>query len=317
MQVNKKKVLFFRDYINFTGGHLKYWHYIGHTGAFSQFHPQLYLSDRSIVDKNIAWKSVAEIQKVWHPVDADVLFVAGIDWNHIPFDVPSSIPVINLVQHVRHGNANDIRYKFLSRPAIRICVSHEVSLALKKSGQVNGPVITIPAAIDVGYFDGMNSINRHRVFIDGIKNKSLALNLFDKLNKLSLDCKVSVNKICREDYIRELSSCSVFVCLPNFTEGFYLPALEGMMCGAVVVCPDCLGNREYCVDGVNCFQPAFAVDDLVDSVRRAVTLTEDKRHAMLNAGFLTAERHGLPAERLAYKTKVLDCLDALWSQVSI
>ena len=31
--------------------------------------------------------------------------------------------------------------------------------------------------------------------------------------------------------------------LPNQREGVYIPGLEGMALGTLVVCPDCVGNR--------------------------------------------------------------------------
>jgi GT2 family glycosyltransferase len=49
-------------------------------------------------------------------------------------------------------------------------------------------------------------------------------------------------------------------------EGFCLPPLEAMATGAAVVCTDAHGNRDFCVDGVNCLMP----DPTVESVSGAV-----------------------------------------------
>ena len=38
-------------------------------------------------------------------------------------------------------------------------------------------------------------------------------------------------------------------------EGFCLPPLEAMATGGAVVCTDAHGNRDFCVDGVNCLMP--------------------------------------------------------------
>ena len=38
-------------------------------------------------------------------------------------------------------------------------------------------------------------------------------------------------------------------------EGFCLPVLESMATGGAVVCTDAHGNRDFCVDGVNCLMP--------------------------------------------------------------
>ena len=62
--------------------------------------------------------------------------------------------------------------------------------------------------------------------------------------------------------------------LPNETEGFYLPALEGMALGTIVVCPDCVGNRSFCLPQVNAFRPAFHFDDMVQETETALTMAE-------------------------------------------
>jgi len=47
---------------------------------------------------------------------------------------------------------------------------------------------------------------------------------------------------------------SVFV-QTSTHEGFALPPLEAMATGTAVVCTDAHGNRDFCVDGVNCLMP--------------------------------------------------------------
>ena len=55
----------------------------------------------------------------------------------------------------------------------------------------------------------------------------------------------------------------VTVLVPNPKEGFYLPAVEAMAAGTLVVCPDCVGNRAFCLDEVNCLRPAREEDAIV------------------------------------------------------
>jgi len=52
------------------------------------------------------------------------------------------------------------------------------------------------------------------------------------------------------------------VFLPNQKEGegFYLPALEGMAVGTLVIFPDCIGNRSFCLSGYNCFRPDYTTE---------------------------------------------------------
>jgi GT2 family glycosyltransferase len=51
-------------------------------------------------------------------------------------------------------------------------------------------------------------------------------------------------------------------------EGFCLPALEAMATGAAVVCTDAHGNRDFCVDGVNCLMPNARVDEVSAAIGR-------------------------------------------------
>ncbi len=51
-----------------------------------------------------------------------------------------------------------------------------------------------------------------------------------------------------------LSEATVFV-QTSTHEGFALPPLEAMATGGAVVCTDAHGNRDFCVDGVNCLMP--------------------------------------------------------------
>jgi len=55
----------------------------------------------------------------------------------------------------------------------------------------------------------------------------------------------------RHDIADFYAACDVFV-FPSLVEGFGLPPLEAMACGAAVVVTDCGGVREYTQDGRNC-----------------------------------------------------------------
>ena len=68
-----------------------------------------------------------------------------------------------------------------------------------------------------------------------------------------------------------MSRGRLVVLLPLAEEGFYLPALEAMAMGCVVICPDCVGNRAFCVDEVTALVPdhdVAAVEAAVDECDR-------------------------------------------------
>jgi len=58
-----------------------------------------------------------------------------------------------------------------------------------------------------------------------------------------------------DEQVNELfNEATVFV-QTSTHEGFALPPLEAMATGGAVVCTDAHGNRDFCVDGVNCLMP--------------------------------------------------------------
>jgi glycosyltransferase involved in cell wall biosynthesis len=71
-------------------------------------------------------------------------------------------------------------------------------------------------------------------------------------------------------------------------EGFCLPPLEAMATGAAVVCTDAHGNRDFCVDGVNCLIPEPTPESVGGALRRVF---EDAalRERLGRAGIETAQ----------------------------
>jgi hypothetical protein len=126
-------VLFHRNYRKFKGGQLKVWDYFNHVLASPEFTPRIEFSPRTIWDQANPWRDAGEyIVESARSVRPDVFFVAGGDWVMLDRhpDAGADIPVVNLVQQVRHADPNNNRFQFLSRKAIRICVSEEVTQAL-------------------------------------------------------------------------------------------------------------------------------------------------------------------------------------------
>jgi glycosyltransferase involved in cell wall biosynthesis len=65
------------------------------------------------------------------------------------------------------------------------------------------------------------------------------------------ECPISYIQPTDDELASLYSSCDVFV-LPSILEGLPVPPLEAMACGAPVVLSDCMGTRDYAVDGINC-----------------------------------------------------------------
>jgi hypothetical protein len=249
-------------------------------------------------------------------VDFDVLFLSGTDWRRVipEHERPEyGRPIVNLVQHVRHGCANDPlgRAMLLRHKAIRICVSSQVEKAILATGRVRGPVFTIPDAIDVELVarlagGGARDLD---VLVAANKQPKLGAALARRLTAPGRSIHLVDTRISRPELVELMGRARVTVMVPNPKEGFYLPALEAMAAGTLVVCPDCIGNRSLCLDGRNCFRPAYDEEAIAAAAERA--LREPRRDAMLDAARVTARAHDLAGERRAF-LEILDHVEELW-----
>lgn len=298
-----KKILFHRDFHGFSGGHLKVRNYFDHINRIPGFHAQIYFTAGSVWGPENPWNDLrGEVLTQWQPEQADYLFLAGLDWlalDPAQRDEPPA-PVINLIQGMRHGDPGDPRYSFLHHPAVRICVSPEVAAALRATSQVNGPVLTFPNGIDLAALPpGLAWDERaSAILIAGLKNPPLAQQIAGELRGLGLEVELLLDPLPRRDYLARLAQSRIVVLLPLEHEGFYLPALEAMALGCIVVCPDCVGNRSFCRAGINCHFPDYRADAIVRGGLLAHGMDAGARAAMLAAAALTAQSHSLERERV-------------------
>ena len=299
-------LLFHRDYQGLSGGHLKVWHYFSHAGRSRRFQPRIYFTPQSLQGAGNPWHGISPPPLAdWRPQDAAVLFVAGLDWEALPDPAPA--PVINLIQGVRHGDAGDPRRPFLTRPAIRICVSDEVAAAIAATGLVNGPVHVIPNGIDLGDLPPTTRPRDIPVLIAGMKNPAFARTVQDRLRLAGIEAECLVDPLPRAAFLERLARAAVAITIPVEREGFFLPALEAMAVGAVVVCPDCVGNRGFCRDRDTAFRPAYTLDDVMAAAIEAVRQPPQAAEAMRAAAAHEVRHHGLEAERLAF-LRILDAV---------
>ena len=309
-------ILFYRDFRNFSGGHLKVWDYFVHVRYSDKYKPQIFFSRESIWDENNPWMEIREhVLSNWDGRNADILFLAGLDWLILPEVDRQALdrPIINLIQHVRHSHKADPRYGFLRHRAIRICVSEEIKQALEATGQCNGPLFFIPNGLESSKFPALvNEQNKAcDILIAGLKNPELAYKLKQALEPLGKNIKILTSLIPRNLFLDELNHAKITVFLPHEEEGFYLPALEGMALQTFVICPDCIGNRSFCLDRYNCLCPRHTLDDILDSIYRSLSLPRQERQKILLSAREISERHTLWNERRAF-LQVLENIDQIW-----
>lgn len=308
-----KRVLFYRDLQTYTGGHQKVADYFSHLSSSHLFNPSISFSDATLWDTSNPW--LACDRSEYMPMDYDYAFLAGMDWQkYLSVSRPHNQPVINLIQGVRHSQPESDTYKFLSHKAIRICVSSPVAEAIALTGRVNGPIFTISNGVKL---PSLPQINKDiDVLILGTKSREAAEWL---RQRLSLEANVLItlqnDQIAQSDLYNIMNRSKILVALPFEQEGFYLPALEAMNYCDLVVVPDCVGNRDFCIDGKNCLMPRYDREAILASTLQAISLLEDKqvltefKREMSD----TVSRHSLAAERKAF-LKLMNNVGKLWAE---
>jgi hypothetical protein len=310
-----RTILFYLDYRRFHGGHQKVWEYFNHVLASPEFVPRIKFSPRSNWDLTNPWRNARSfVVDSWHSVRPDVFFVAGRDWSMLDQypELGADVPVVNLLQHVRHADPTSNRFEFLSRKAIRICVSEEVAEALRGTGLIRGPLIVIPNGLDLDSMPLPHGSTRDiEVLIVALKQPVLGEALERRLRQPGRRIEVLWERLSRSEFLDRIQQARTTVFLPNETEGFYLPALEGMALGTLVVCPDCVGNRSFCLPDHNAFRPDYELDELARVTESALALPTDEAQRILANARQTAEEHSLLGERQAF-LHVLHNIDQIW-----
>ena len=305
-------------YKRLYGAHLKHSHYVHHAAGMACFIAKITFTgvagNKTLEDERLAlWPpNESEHALRWDPQTGDILFLTGFDWRYLSNGGYDSLPNprINLIQGVQHAEAGTEQFEYLALKAVRICVSQEVADAICATGRVNGPVITIPNGIDAPFITSKST--RSPVTIAGYKDPKLAQALADRLTAMGIENRGLTEFIPRGSFLSLLSHSRVAVCLPKAKEGFYLPALEAMGLGCMVVTVDCIGNRGFCFNERNCLIAERNVDSLAETASRALNAGIMKRWWMHRKAIFTARRHSLSKEQRQFHW-VLKDIDRLWA----
>ena len=319
-------VWFHRHFDRLTGGQVKHAHYFDHVRRLPECNARITFAGNApgaspSADQNRLWPSGKPFRTpAWTPRKGDVFFLAGLDWRYLAesgMDAHPS-PRINLLQHVRHGDPGTELHSYLKHRAVRICVSQEVADAIGATGRVNGPVFTIPNAVDVrfqgpaqrgpGWRSGFKAwaLAQRRLpapvtTVVGYKRPDLAEALSQGLKQAGVRHRLLLGFGPRHRFLAALVASTVAVCLPHPREGFYLPALEAMAANCIAVTLDCGGNRGFCRHQSNCLIAQPTAESLTAAVQEALSQPPSTRKAMLVQARQTAQRHSLAAERSQFQ----------------
>ena len=321
-----RTVWFYRDYLRFAGGHLKHSHYFDYVRRMPGFAPRITFSvepsnESQARERRRLWPAGEDVMaERWVPAGRDVLFLAGVDWRYLRRNGLETLanPRINLIQGVRHAHEGTELYRYLSERAVRICVSQEVADAISATGRPNGPVLTIPNGIDLAPFEAVvggspaGFDGRRPITIVGYKRPELARTLSERLDAANIEHLLVCEFLDRSAFLALFGESRIVVCLPKEREGFYLPALEAMASGCLLVTLDCIGNRGFCRHDENCLIAGNDPESLFRATKRALAMAVPERERMQRRAGDTGAEHSLKVERQRFHA-ILGDIDRLWS----
>ena len=145
----------------------------------------------------------------------------------------------------------------------------------------------------------------------GYKRPDLAKALSKCLNEAKVPHRLLLGFLPGDKFLATLAEADVSVCLPYVEEGFYLPALEAMACGGIVVTLDCIGNRSFCRNDQNCLIAPSDPSALAATVIRASALSPKARKALRRQANETLRRHSLAKERQRFH-EILGDIRRIW-----
>lgn len=307
----RRRLLIYRDYRGYTGGHGKFFDYVGHIDAHPGWQAMVYLTPESTQVDN-PFLGLPGRASQWNPDDCDALLLGGMDWNALPLLDGATRPVVNLLQHVRHAEPGSALRACLSRRAIRVGNSPLVTEAVRATGEANGPLLTINSGIDLAHLQaiGRNAITQD-VFVDAAKQPQLGTAVAARLQQHGLRVHLHLARVPFADYLAAMAAATIALPLPDPAEGLYLPGLDAMALGRVLVQPDCIGSRAYARDGINALVPAREAEALADAALR-VHADAALRERLVAAARTTVAGFGLAEERRQVH-RLLDNLDDLWA----
>ncbi|MGO9321408.1 MAG: glycosyltransferase [Solirubrobacteraceae bacterium] len=312
-----RTVLFHRNYQRFQGGHLKVFHYFEHVRSSPSYDARIRFSSDSAWDLSNPWSGLRET--VIDPGDttsADVLFLAGMDWRSLAPEqrASSPVPIVNLVQAMRHVDETNPLYEFLPHPAIRICVSAEIQDALERDGSMQGPIFTVPIGVDLDRLPDARPLDERDLdcVVLAVKDRPLGRPIARRLRAAGYRVLLVDRPVPRAELLDAMARARVTVHLPRALEGAYLPALESMALDTLVVCPDCVGNRSFCRDGDTCLVPVRSEHAIVESALTALTASAQELGPMLASGRQESMGRTLAVERARF-LEILDRVDELWA----
>jgi trehalose-6-phosphate synthase len=80
----------------------------------------------------------------------------------------------------------------------------------------------------------------------------------------------------------------------------------------LVICPDAIGNRDFCRAGETCLMPSYDLEGFQAAFHEALSLPAETKQRMIENGFKETFKHDIAAERKAY-VELISQVDEIWA----
>jgi glycosyltransferase involved in cell wall biosynthesis len=244
-------------------------------------------------------------------LDDIVFFSLPVDFKHIEKKLPSGFSrdrIIHIIQNVRHGNINWLSgygTKLLPKFMSRIFINDLVKSACQPYLVSAHPSRVINLGHDIDYFSHKrkNILNNKKIRVGYTTWKSdLGVKVEEYFDNNSNFEFKSIRTPVDWNALKSLyTNIDIFIASPDPEEGFYLPGLEAMACGALVLCPNVGGNMAYMKFGVNALQVGFEnLNSYIEQLEHVAT-NRCEYIKYIEHGYRTSSRFSLENEAKAFK----------------
>jgi Glycosyl transferases group 1 len=213
--------------------------------------------------------------------------------------------IVHIIQNVRHATPafqDGYAIRLLSRPITRIAINNIVKSAITPHLHPKAICETILLGHPCNYFAGVARPERPATPIR-VGYMSWKSDIGDRVaHHLAIDARFafcSLRDAVGWPALREFyAEIDVLLCAPNPEEGFYLPGLEAMAAGCLVVTPNVGGNMVYCQFDQNCLP--YPLDDAEAAAQALIRIAEAPTEILMGlreAGLETVQKFSLDEER--------------------
>jgi glycosyltransferase involved in cell wall biosynthesis len=125
---------------------------------------------------------------------------------------------------------------------------------------------------------GMMQDRSHCLVLVGLHGAAAKKRIFEESSAYGVSDRIIFLEYVRDEDLPHLYSGSTLFCYPSLYEGFGLPVLEAMACGAAVVAanitsiPEVAGQAAILVDPMDCEEIAAAMDLILNDTNRRESL---------------------------------------------